>query len=80
MRTFKCYDCQHTWQLPHGEGGRGVDLVCPQCGSNDIHRADGERGWRGLAESAATAVASPGRGRRVRGRRSSQTDSPTKDK
>ena len=65
MRTFKCYDCEYTWQLPHGEGGRGVDLVCPQCGNKNIHRADTQRG-RG--EGAVTAAESPGRGRHRRGR------------
>jgi hypothetical protein len=47
MRTFKCFDCQHTWQLPHGTGGRGVDLICPQCGSHNIHRAERDRGCSG---------------------------------
>jgi predicted nucleic acid-binding Zn-ribbon protein len=38
MRTFKCYQCGHTWQPPHGEGGRGIDLTCPNCGCDNIHR------------------------------------------
>jgi len=38
MRKFKCYDCQHTFKVPHGEGGRGVNMVCPKCGSNNVHR------------------------------------------
>jgi DNA-directed RNA polymerase subunit RPC12/RpoP len=49
MRTFKCYDCGHTWELAYGEGGRGRDLICPQCGSHNIHRGDkphGHTGWR----------------------------------
>lgn len=25
----KMFGVRHTWQLPHGEGGRGVDLQCP---------------------------------------------------
>ncbi|GAB4417252.1 MAG: hypothetical protein Kow00106_13070 [Anaerolineae bacterium] len=44
MRTFECYDCKHTWVVPHGEGGMGVDLVCPKCGSKNTHRVAGERG------------------------------------
>jgi hypothetical protein len=40
MRTFKCYDCGHTWQFPYGEGGRGVDLKCPECGCANVHRED----------------------------------------
>ena len=47
MRTFKCYDCQHTWQLMFGAGGRGRDLICPQCGSHNIHRAEQDRGCCG---------------------------------
>jgi predicted RNA-binding Zn-ribbon protein involved in translation (DUF1610 family) len=48
MRTFKCYTCDHTWQLPHGKGGRGIDLQCPACGSNNIHREDrpSRGGWQ----------------------------------
>jgi DNA-directed RNA polymerase subunit RPC12/RpoP len=64
MRTFKCCDCQHIWQLSHGEGGRGVDLVCPKCGSKNLHRED--RGG-GRGKSIVTAAESPGRGRYRRG-------------
>lgn len=44
MRKFKCYDCDHTWELSFGQGGRGMDQVCPECGSKNVHRAGGERG------------------------------------
>ncbi|MFO8035142.1 MAG: hypothetical protein R6U57_00730 [Anaerolineales bacterium] len=44
MREFKCYDCGHTWELPFGQGGRGVDQVCPECGSSNVHRVGGEYG------------------------------------
>jgi predicted DNA-binding protein (UPF0251 family) len=41
MRKFKCSDCQHTWELPHGTGRpRG----CPSCKSINIHRAEEDRG------------------------------------
>lgn len=45
MRHFKCFDCNYTWQLPHGEGGRGCEQTCPECGSENVHRTnkDGER-------------------------------------
>jgi DNA-directed RNA polymerase subunit RPC12/RpoP len=66
MRTFKCYDCQHIWQLPHGEGGCGRDLTCPQCGSKNLHREDRDCGCR---ETAAPAGEAPGRGRHRHGRR-----------
>lgn len=44
MRTFKCSDCGHTWERPFGDGVRGVDLECPECGSSNIHRVDRQRG------------------------------------
>jgi len=44
MRKFKCYDCDHSWELPFGQGGRGMDQVCPECGSKNVHRTGGERG------------------------------------
>jgi hypothetical protein len=47
MRTFKCYDCSHTWQLPHGQGGMGSSLSCPECQSRNVHREPGDRGWGG---------------------------------
>lgn len=48
MREFQCYDCGHTWEIPFGEGGQGVDLTCPKCGSKNVHRSakDRGRGWR----------------------------------
>jgi predicted RNA-binding Zn-ribbon protein involved in translation (DUF1610 family) len=58
MRTFKCYACEHIWQLPHGEGGRGTDLVCPKCGSSNVHREDRPRGggWRRSDRSEAATT------------------------
>jgi transposase-like protein len=48
MRQFKCFDCNHTWEIPYGAGGRGVDQVCPKCKSTNVHRIEKERGrgWR----------------------------------
>jgi DNA-directed RNA polymerase subunit RPC12/RpoP len=46
MRTFKCFDCGHTWQLPFGQGGMGSGLSCPECKSRNVHRAPEDRGWR----------------------------------
>jgi predicted Zn-ribbon and HTH transcriptional regulator len=42
MRKFRCYDCQHTWELPHGTGRPGS---CPACKSGNIHRAEEDRGY-----------------------------------
>ena len=44
MRKFKCYDCNHTWELPFGQSGRGVDQTCPKCESSDVHRTKKEPG------------------------------------
>jgi predicted DNA-binding protein (UPF0251 family) len=54
MRKFKCYDCQHTWEVPHGTGRPGN---CPSCQSVNIHRAEDDRGF-----------AASGRRRTVQGR------------
>jgi predicted DNA-binding protein (UPF0251 family) len=42
MRKFKCYDCQHSWELPYGTGRPGN---CPSCKSGNIHRAQENRGY-----------------------------------
>jgi predicted DNA-binding protein (UPF0251 family) len=44
MRTFRCSDCSHTWQVPFG-AGRPAE--CPSCHSRNIHRAEEERGGWG---------------------------------
>lgn len=36
-RKFKCYDCQHSWELPYGTGRPGT---CPSCKGENIHRAE----------------------------------------
>jgi predicted DNA-binding protein (UPF0251 family) len=40
-RRFTCFDCKHSWEIPHGTAR--PDL-CPQCQSANIHRADEDRG------------------------------------
>ena len=42
MRKFRCYDCQHSWELPYGTG-RPED--CPSCKRGNIHRAQEARGF-----------------------------------
>ena len=48
MRTFRCNECSHTWQVPFGTGR---PAQCPACHSRNFCRADQERGgghrWRG---------------------------------
>jgi predicted DNA-binding protein (UPF0251 family) len=41
VRRFKCYDCQHTWELPYGTGR---PEGCPSCKSGNICRAEEDRG------------------------------------
>ena len=43
MRTFRCSDCSHTWQVPHGTG-RPADS--PACHRRSSHRTDERRGIR----------------------------------
>ena len=40
VRKFKCYGCQHSWELPYGTGR---PENCPSCKSGNIHRAQEER-------------------------------------
>jgi predicted DNA-binding protein (UPF0251 family) len=42
MRKFKCYDCQHSWELPYGTGR---PENCPSCKNGNIHRAQENRGY-----------------------------------
>ena len=44
MRKFRCYECQHSWELPYGTGRPGE---CPSCKSGNIRRAEGGRGYAG---------------------------------
>ena len=78
MRRFKCYECGHTWEIPFGTGGRGIDQVCPQCGSKSVHRdlpgggfgrGLGQRfgGIADLAEIGWAGLCRWGRGPRGRG-------------
>ena len=41
-RKFRCYDCQHSWELPYGTGRPGN---CPSCKSDNIRRAEEDRGY-----------------------------------
>ncbi len=42
MRKFKCYECSHVWESAYGSGRPGE---CAKCQSNNIHRAEEERGY-----------------------------------
>lgn len=41
MRKFRCYTCGHVWEVPYGTGRPSA---CPKCGSDNIHRAEDDRG------------------------------------
>jgi predicted DNA-binding protein (UPF0251 family) len=52
MRKFKCYDCQHSWELAYG---MGRPENCPSCKSGNIHRAQENRGYnRGFGRGQGT--------------------------
>ncbi|MDA8121517.1 MAG: DUF134 domain-containing protein [Deltaproteobacteria bacterium] len=40
-RQFKCYDCEHTWEVPFGTGR---PPECPSCRNRNIRRSGGGRG------------------------------------
>lgn len=40
-REFKCYECEHQWQIAHG---LARPYECPKCQSANIHRAERDRG------------------------------------
>lgn len=42
QRKFQCYECGHQWELPYGTGR---PQTCPQCGSENLHRAPEDRGY-----------------------------------
>lgn len=73
-RKFTCYDCNHTFEVPYGTGGAGVDMQCPECGSANVHRAAGDRGFertgagRGGAGGTGGGAAGRGRGPGAEGR------------
>jgi uncharacterized protein len=41
IRKFRCSDCQHSWDLPYG---MGRPESCPSCKSDNIRRAQENRG------------------------------------
>ena len=56
MRRFTCYDCNDTFEVPYGTGVQGRSMKCPKCDGQNIHRAEGDRGFeRGAAGGVAFA-------------------------
>ena len=67
MRKFKCYDCQNKFEVPFGEGGRGADMVCPKCGSQNVHRTWDDSLLGALNWGRRSGGGGQGRGRGGRG-------------
>jgi transposase-like protein len=65
MRRFTCYDCNETFEVPYGTGVQGRAMKCPRCNGQNVHRAEGDRGFeRGPGRGALDAGgAGTGRGR-----------------
>ena len=42
MKKYKCYACNHTWEIPYGTGR---PRECPQCKSTNIYRAEEDRSY-----------------------------------
>lgn len=63
MRRFKCYDCNHEWEIPFGTGESGKLMECPKCKSSNVHRSDAGGHGRG------PGAAGKGRGGAGRGPR-----------
>jgi len=57
MRKFRCEDCQHEFEVPHGQGGRGIEMNCPKCGGSNVFRTSSgsmqdPQGWVGRGRAA----------------------------
>lgn len=40
LRHFVCHTCGHKWTLPHGNGQRCYDLLCPACQAPTVSHND----------------------------------------
>ncbi|MCM0757872.1 DUF134 domain-containing protein [Sporomusa sphaeroides DSM 2875] len=40
LRHFVCHTCGHNWTLPHGNGQRCHDLLCPACQASTVSHND----------------------------------------
>ena len=43
MRKFKCFDCNHTWEIIFSEERPGVKPACPACKSLNVDRMNKNR-------------------------------------
>lgn len=67
-RRFTCYVCKHTFEVPCGTGGMGVDMKCPECDGSNIHRAEGDRGFERASGGAGGGAGGRGPSAEGRGR------------
>lgn len=58
-------EISHEWQVAYGTGQSGRQMLCPECGSSNIHRAD----IRGPGRGRGPSRAGRGRGSPARGPR-----------
>jgi hypothetical protein len=47
MRKFKCFDCNHTWEIIFFEEKPGVKQACPNCKSLNVQRIEKKSVQRG---------------------------------
>ncbi|MCR4426676.1 MAG: DUF134 domain-containing protein [Firmicutes bacterium] len=40
VRRFQCRACNYEFEVPFGTGQRGIEMVCPQCNAQQVHRVD----------------------------------------
>lgn len=40
VRRFQCRACSYEFEVPFGTGQRGIEMTCPQCGTQQVHRID----------------------------------------
>lgn len=76
QRKFTCAECKYQWEEPYGTGKRGAQMTCPKCGSPNVHRAAGDRGYvrsrsGGLGIGRGPSAEGRGRGGSGRGPRNS---------
>lgn len=45
MRYFKCFDCEHLWEIIFWEDGKGTRMACPECRSLNVHQIEKVHGW-----------------------------------
>jgi hypothetical protein len=63
MRRFTCYDCNEMFEVPYGTGVPGRSMKCPKCDGQNVHRAEGDRGFERGAGRGTDFIGGAGTGR-----------------